>query len=93
MTTDDIEIVAADPSEYGEAEMRTFDLIRQLACSEGIVADPVNEGKALCGLDKLIRSGRFDTDAKVLLMHLGGTPAVHADGKQFGAPTFQHAVL
>ena len=89
----DVEIIAADPSEYGDAEPQTFDLIRQLASSEGIVADPVYEGKALRGLDRLIKDDRFDTDAKVLLMHLGGTPAVHAYANQFGTPTFKQPTL
>lgn len=86
---EDVEITAADQSEYGKAEARTFDLIRLLARTEGIVADPVYEGKALRGLNQLIRDGRFDADATVLLMHLGGTPALHAYGDQFGAPEFR----
>lgn len=89
VAADDVEIIAADLSEYGDAEPATFDIIRLLASTEGIVADPVYEGKALRGLERLIRDGRFAADAKVLLMHLGGTPAVHAYANHFGAPTFQ----
>jgi 1-aminocyclopropane-1-carboxylate deaminase len=85
---EDVEIIAADRSEYGEAEPETIDLIRRFARCEGIVADPVYEGKALRGLEKLIGEGRFDPAAKVLMLHLGGTPAVHAYADQFGAPTF-----
>ncbi len=89
----DVEIIAADPSDYGDAEPQTFDLIRRLASTEGIVADPVYEGKALRGLDRLITDDRFDADAKILLMHLGGTPAVHAYANQFGAPVFKQPAL
>ena len=89
VTAGDVEIIVADPSEYGEAEPETFDIIRQLAGTEGIVADPVYEGKALRGLDQLIKEDRFDADAKVLLMHLGGTPAIHAYANQFGTPAFK----
>ena len=86
---DDVEIIAADRSEYGEAEPETFELIRRFARCEGVVADPVYEGKALRGLQKLIEHGRFDPAANVLLLHLGGAPAVHAYADQFGAPVFR----
>ena len=84
----DIEITAADQSAYGEAEPETLDAIRLLARSEGLVADPVYEGKALRGLQKLAGDGRFESDSRILLMHLGGTPAVHAYANQFGKPSF-----
>ena len=93
VAADDVEIIAADPSEYGGAETQTFDIIRQLASTEGIVTDPVYEGKALRGLDQLLKEDRFDTDAKVLLMHLGGAPAVHAYANHFGTPTFKQPML
>jgi len=82
----DIEIISADQSVYGEAEAATFDLIRKFASSEGLVADPVYEGKALRGLQQLVSDGRIKASDNVLLMHLGGTPAVHAYANQFGAP-------
>lgn len=88
VTESDIEITAADKSEYGEAERQTYDIIRKLASTEGIVADPVYEGKALRGLEQLVMQARFDSNARVLLMHLGGTPAIHAYADRFGAPTF-----
>ncbi len=84
----DIEIIVADPSVYGEAEEETLDAIRLLARSEGLVADPVYEGKALRGLQKLAGDGRFDTNSRILLMHLGGTPAIHAYANHFGKPSF-----
>lgn len=85
----DVEVISADQSVYGKAEPETFDVIRQLARSEGIVADPVYEGKALRGLRKLVVDGRFEKGSRVLLMHLGGTPAVHAYSNQFGYPSLQ----
>lgn len=88
ITPSDVEIVAADQSVYGEAEPATFDLIRLLAGCEGLVADPVYEGKALRGLQALATKGRFEVNSNVLLMHLGGTPAVHAYANQFGEPAF-----
>ena len=82
----DVEIIAADQSPYGVAEPETFEVIRRLAKTEGLVVDPVYEGKALRGLLALAEVGRFESDCNVLLMHLGGTPAVHAYANQFGAP-------
>ena len=82
----DVVVTSADQSVYGKAEPETLDMIRLFARSEGLVADPVYEGKALRGLQKLAREGRFEPNAKVLLMHLGGSPAVHAYANQFGAP-------
>jgi len=84
----DIEIIWADKSPYGEAERETFDTIRLLAQTEGLIADPVYEGKAVRGLLRLAGEKRFESDSKVLLMHLGGTPAVHAYASQFGSPDF-----
>ena len=84
----DVEIFAADQSAYGAAEAATYDAIRLLATTEGLVADPVYEGKALRGLQQLCQEGRLRSDSRVLLMHLGGTPAVHGYADQFGAPAF-----
>jgi len=84
----DIEITSADQSDYGKAEPETLEVIRLLASSEGLVADPVYEGKALRGLQMLAADGRFESGSRILLMHLGGTPALHAYANQFGTPGF-----
>ena len=80
---DDIEIVAATADPYGVANDEVFQGIQLLARSEGIMADPVYEGKAIRGLLKLTGKGRFEPESRILLMHLGGTPAVHAYAGQF----------
>jgi 1-aminocyclopropane-1-carboxylate deaminase len=90
ITPSDIEIISADQSVYGKAEPATFEIINRLARNEGLVADPVYEGKALRGLQKLAAEGRFESGSKVLLMHLGGTPVIHAYANQFGTPSFSH---
>lgn len=84
---DDVETIAADNSPYGEADADTFDAIRLLATTEGLVVDPVYEGKAVRGLLELVKVRRFDSGSRILLMHLGGTPAVHAYANQFGPIT------
>lgn len=79
----DIEIIAGDKSPYGMTARETFDAMRTMARTEAIIADPVYEGKAIRGLLELDKAGRFEKDSKILLMHLGGTPAIHAYSNKF----------
>jgi 1-aminocyclopropane-1-carboxylate deaminase len=79
-----VEIVVGDASPYGVADGPTLDAIRLLARTEGLIADPVYEGKAVRGLLELAARGRFKKGSRVLLLHLGGTPAIHAYANQFG---------
>ncbi len=81
---EDVEIVSSSANDYGVPDSTTISAIRQLAQTEGIVADPVYEGRAVRGLIDLADAERFDPNARVLLMHLGGSPAVHAYAGQFG---------
>src|SRR3954466_13971477 len=73
-----LEVVIADANPYRVASAETLDAIRLLARTEGLIADPVYEGRAVRGRFDLVRAGRFTPDQHVLLMHLGGSPAVHA---------------
>ncbi len=79
----DVEIIAADKSHYGERDAKTMDAIRLFAQKEALIADPVYEGKAIRGLLELNQQGRFEKGSKILLMHLGGSPAIHAYANQF----------
>jgi 1-aminocyclopropane-1-carboxylate deaminase/D-cysteine desulfhydrase-like pyridoxal-dependent ACC family enzyme len=56
---------------------KTIDAMRLLAKCEGIVADPVYEGKSLVGLIELIEDGVLRRGSRVLFLHMGGTPAIH----------------
>lgn len=62
------------------------DAILLVARSEGILLDPVYEGKGMAGLLGLIAAGQFVPGDDVLFMHLGGTPVLHAY-----APLFETA--
>jgi 1-aminocyclopropane-1-carboxylate deaminase/D-cysteine desulfhydrase-like pyridoxal-dependent ACC family enzyme len=73
----DVTVVSADPNPYGVADARTIDAMRLLARSEGIVVDPVYEGKSMLGLIELIRDGVVRNGDRVLFLHMGGSPAVH----------------
>ena len=84
-----VEIIASSTNAYGKPDARIVSAIELLARTEGIVADPVYEGRAVLGLLDLANEGRFEKDANVLLMHLGGSPAIHAYAERFGQPELQ----
>jgi len=79
----DVEVISAIDNTYGVPDKEVMDGIKLLARTEGLISDPVYEGRAIRGLLKLVDEGRFANDAKILLMHLGGSPAVHAYAEQF----------
>ena len=81
----DVRVIASNAKPYGVSDDDIKDGIRSLATREGLIADPVYEGRAIRGLLDLANEGHFGPDAKVLLMHLGGTPAIHAYAGQFGS--------
>jgi 1-aminocyclopropane-1-carboxylate deaminase len=63
---------------YGIPEARTIDAIRLCARLEGVLTDPVYEGKSMAALIDLVRSGRIEPGSRVLYAHLGGQPALNA---------------
>ncbi len=78
----DVEVVIADPEPYGVASPALLEAIRLFARTEALIADPVYEGRAVRGLIDLVKSGRFRPDERILLLHLGGGPAVHGYADQ-----------
>jgi 1-aminocyclopropane-1-carboxylate deaminase len=63
---------------YGIPDAATLDAIRTGARLEGMITDPVYEGKSLAGMIDLVRRGEIDPDSNVLYAHLGGQPALNA---------------
>ena len=63
---------------YGIPSAETNDAIRLCARTEGMMTDPVYEGKSMQGLIDLVRRGFFPAGSKVLYAHLGGVPAINA---------------
>jgi 1-aminocyclopropane-1-carboxylate deaminase len=63
---------------YGIPSEETNDAIRLSARTEGMMTDPVYEGKSMQGLIDLVRKGFFPAGSKVLYAHLGGVPAINA---------------
>ncbi|SKA04348.1 1-aminocyclopropane-1-carboxylate deaminase [Consotaella salsifontis] len=75
---DDLTLIAdyAYPA-YGVPSDETNAAIRLCARMEGMMTDPVYEGKSMQGLIDLVRKGYFPAGSKVLYAHLGGVPAIN----------------
>jgi len=63
---------------YGIPVESTMDAIRLSGSLEGMIIDPVYEGKSMAGLIDLVTSGDIPKDSNVLYAHLGGQPAINA---------------
>jgi 1-aminocyclopropane-1-carboxylate deaminase len=63
---------------YGVPDEQTVEAIQLAARSEGMLTDPVYEGKSMAGLIGMIRLGEIPPGSRVLYAHLGGQPALSA---------------
>jgi 1-aminocyclopropane-1-carboxylate deaminase len=63
---------------YGVPSEETNEAIRLSARLEGMMTDPVYEGKSMQGLIDLVGKDYFPAGAKILYAHLGGVPAINA---------------
>jgi 1-aminocyclopropane-1-carboxylate deaminase len=82
----DDEIVLLDEwhgGTYGIPDDKTLDAIRLCARLEGVLTDPVYEGKSMAALIDLVRDGRIEAGSRVLYAHLGGQPALNAYANAF----------
>jgi len=64
--------------EYGLPSEGTLEAIRLCARQEGMLTDPVYEGKSMQGMIDKVRRGEFPKGSKVLYAHLGGAPVLSA---------------
>jgi 1-aminocyclopropane-1-carboxylate deaminase len=62
---------------YGVPSEETKEAIRICARLEGMMTDPVYEGKSMQGMIDLVKKGFFPEGSKVLYAHLGGVPAIN----------------
>ncbi|NBH04176.1 1-aminocyclopropane-1-carboxylate deaminase [Amycolatopsis sp. SID8362] len=62
---------------YGIPDKSTVDAIETCARLEGMITDPVYEGKSMAGLIDLVKNGEIAKDSNVLYAHLGGQPALN----------------
>lgn len=63
---------------YGRPDQQTLDAIRTCARLEGVLTDPVYEGKSMAGLIDLVENGEIEAGSRVMYAHLGGQPALSA---------------
>ncbi|MEV0243759.1 1-aminocyclopropane-1-carboxylate deaminase [Streptomyces sp. NPDC050674] len=63
---------------YGVPDETTLAAMRLAARTEGMVTDPVYEGKSMAGMIDLVSRGEIGRDSTVLYAHLGGQPALNA---------------
>jgi 1-aminocyclopropane-1-carboxylate deaminase len=63
---------------YGIPDEATLDAMRLAARTEGMITDPVYEGKSMAGLIDLVSRREIEPTATVLYAHLGGQPALNA---------------
>jgi 1-aminocyclopropane-1-carboxylate deaminase len=70
---------------YGIPVQSTLDAIRLSGSLEGMIIDPVYEGKSMAGLIDLVKRGDLPRGSNVLYAHLGGQPALNAYSALFTA--------
>jgi 1-aminocyclopropane-1-carboxylate deaminase len=76
----DDEIVLLDEwhaGTYGIPDEKTIEAIRLCARLEGMLTDPVYEGKSMAATIDLVGDGRIEPGSRVLYAHLGGQPALN----------------
>jgi len=79
ITDEEITVLEGWAGEYyGIPVASTNDAIRLTASLEGVIIDPVYEGKSMAGLIDLVSTGDIPSDSNVLYAHLGGQPAINA---------------
>jgi len=64
--------------QYGIPVASTDEAMRLTGRLEGVILDPVYEGKSMAGLIDLVTSGEIPAASNVLYAHLGGQPAINA---------------
>jgi len=79
LTLDDVELDDRyHAGIYGIPDDTTLEAMRLAARTEGMVTDPVYEGKSMAGMIDLVARGEIAADSTVLYAHLGGQPALNA---------------
>lgn len=79
ITADEVDIRSGwEGPAYGIPDDSTVEAIRTTAQLEGVILDPVYEGKSMAGLLGLVAEGSIGSDSTVLYAHLGGQLALNA---------------
>jgi len=64
--------------KYSVPNLRMVEAVQLAARTEGLLLDPVYTGKVMAGLIGLARSGGLRAGERVLFLHTGGLPSLHA---------------
>jgi len=64
--------------KYSVPNARMVEAVQMAARTEGLLLDPVYTGKIMAGLIGLARAGTLRAGARVLFLHTGGLPSLHA---------------
>jgi 1-aminocyclopropane-1-carboxylate deaminase len=68
---------------YGIPDAATVEAIRTVGRLEGMITDPVYEGKSMAALIDMVRTGAIPAGSRVLYAHLGGQPALNGYAAAF----------
>src|SRR3954468_10539426 len=78
LTADDVELDERyHAGTYGIPDERTVRAMETAARTEGMVTDPVYEGKSMAAVIDLVGRGEIAPSSTVLYAHLGGQPALN----------------
>jgi 1-aminocyclopropane-1-carboxylate deaminase len=78
LTGDDVELDERyHAGVYGIPDETTLDAMRLAARTEGMITDPVYEGKSMAALIDLVGRKEIEPSSTVLYAHLGGQPAIN----------------
>ncbi len=78
ITLDDVELDERfHAGIYGIPDDETLDAMRTAARLEGMITDPVYEGKSMAALLRVVGAREIDPSSTVLFAHLGGQPALN----------------
>jgi 1-aminocyclopropane-1-carboxylate deaminase len=78
LTPDDVELDERyHAGVYGIPDEATIRAMELAARTEGMVTDPVYEGKSMAAVIDLVGRGEIDPSSTVLYAHLGGQPALN----------------
>ena len=67
---------------YGIPDAETVAAIELAARTEGLILDPTYTGKAMAGMVKHMRSGRWRDAGAIVFLHSGGAPGLFAGGSE-----------
>jgi 1-aminocyclopropane-1-carboxylate deaminase len=78
LTSNDVELDERyHAGTYGIPDEGTLEAMRLAGRMEGMITDPVYEGKSMAGMVDLVARGEISRYSTVLYTHLGGQPAIN----------------